>query len=117
MVVSGDDNKSVKKINLRFLCMEDEIERGLCFWNNLFVEMKFIIEKEWIKLVCFIWDKLNYGMRNFDLVLEEFIGNKFELVGLMLDGFIREIGNGMFVKFGRLRMIGFMILFVLFMFF
>lgn len=115
MAASGDDNKSAKKINLRPLGMEDETERGSRFWNNSSVEMKFTIEKEWIKLVRFTRDKPNYGMRNLDPVLEELTGNKLELVGPMLDGFIREIGNGMSAKLGRSRMTGLMTPFVLFM--
>ena len=115
MAASGDDNKSAKKINLRPFGMEDETERGSRFWNNSSVEMKFTIEKEWIKLVRFARDKPNYGMRNLDPVLEELTGNKLELVGPMLDGFIREIGSGMSAKLGRSRMTGLMTPFVLFM--
>lgn len=95
--------------------MEDKTERGSHFWNNTCVEMKFSIEKEWMKLVRFAEDKPNYGMRNLDPVLEELTGNKLEVVGLMLDGFIREIGSGMSSKRGRSRMTGLMTPFVLFM--
>lgn len=114
MAAGGDDNKSAKKINLRPFGMEDETERGSRFWSNTSVEMKFSIE-EWMKLVHFAEDKPNYGMRNLDLVLEELTGNKLELVGPMLDGFIREIGSRMSSKLGRSRMTKLMTQFALFM--
>ena len=52
-------------------------------------------------------------MRN--LVLEELTGNKLELVGLLLDGFLKEIGILIHAKLGRSRMTGLMSPIVMFM--
>ena len=77
--------------------------------------MKFSVEKDWMKLVRFAKGKPNYGMRDLDPVLEELTGIKLELVGPMLDGFIREIGLSMAAKRSRSRMTGLMSPSVLFM--
>ena len=77
--------------------------------------MKFSVEKDWMKMVRFAEGKPNYGMRDLDPVLEELTGNKLELVGPMLDGFIREIGLSMAAKLSRSRMTGLMSPSVLFM--
>ena len=79
------------------------------------VEIKFSVEHDWIKRVCFDESKQNYGMRELDPVLEELMGNKLELIGPMLDGFIKEIGLSIHAKLGRSRMTGLMALVVLFM--
>lgn len=68
-----------------------------------------------MKLVRFTEDKPNYSMRSLDPVLEELTGNKLELVGPMLDGFIRKIGSEMSANLGRSRMTGLMTPVVLFM--
>lgn len=54
--------------------------------------MKFSVEKEWMKDVRFAESKPNYGMQGLDPVLEELTGNKLELVGPMLDSYIKELG-------------------------
>ena len=95
--------------------MESDTERGDCFWNRNVVEMKFSIEHDLMKRVCFAESKLNYGMRELNPVLEELSGNKLELIGPMLDGFIQEIGLSIHAKLGRLRMTGLMAPIVLFM--
>lgn len=97
--------------------MENDTERGARFWNNNSVEMKFSVERDWMKSVRFAERKLKYGMRDLDPVLEELTGDKLELVGPLLDGYIKEIGLSIYVKVGRLRMIGRMAPFVLFMLF
>ena len=71
--------------------MESNTERGDHFWNRNVVEMKFSVEHDWMKRVRFAESKPNYGMRELDPVLEELTGNKLELIGPMLDGFIQEI--------------------------
>ena len=109
------DNESAKKICLRPFGMEGETERGLRFWNNTSVEMKFSVEKDWVKSVRFADVKPNYGMRNLDPVLEDLTGNKLELVGPILDGFLKEIGHLISAKLGRSRMTGLVSPVVLFM--
>lgn len=68
-----------------------------------------------MKLVRFAEDKPNYSMKSLDPALEELTGNKLELVGPMLDGFIRKIGSEMSANLGRSRMTGLMTPVVLFM--
>ena len=106
---------SGNKLNLRPFGSENDTERGVGFWNRNSVEMKFSMEKEWVRMVRFAEGKPNYGMRDLDPVLEELTGNKLELVGPVLDGFIREIGLSMYSKLGRSRMTGLMSPVVLFM--
>ena len=55
-------------------------------------------------MVRFAEEKRNYGMRDLDPVLEELTGSKLELVGSILDGFVREIGVSISSKHGRSRM-------------
>ena len=83
--------------------------------NNNCVEMKFSVEKDWMKMVRFTASKPDYGMRDLDPVLEELTANKLEFVGPILDGYIREIGLSIYAKLGRSRMTGLMALVVLFM--
>ena len=91
MAASGKVIESPRKLNLRPLGVESDTERGHRFWNRNVVEMKFSIEHDWMKRVCFAESKPNYGMRELDPVLEELMRNKLELIGPMLDGFIIEI--------------------------
>ena len=54
----------------------DGSERGNSFWNVSKVEMKFSVERQWIKAVRKAKRKPNYGMLNMDSQLEEIVGNK-----------------------------------------
>ena len=92
MAASGKVIESPRKLNLRPLGVESDTERGHHFWNRNVVEMKFSIEHDWMKRVCFAESKPNYRMREVDPVLEGLVKNKLELIGPMLDGFIIEIG-------------------------
>ena len=92
MAASGKVIESPRKLNLRPLGVESDTERGHRFWNRNVVEMKFSIEHDWVKRVCFAESKPNYEMRELDPVLEELMRNKLELIGPMLDGFVIEIG-------------------------
>ena len=92
MAASGKVIESPRKLNLRPLGVESDTERGHRFWNRNVVEMKFSIEYDWMKRVCFAESNPNYGMSELHPVLEEFMMNKLELIGPMLDGFIIEIG-------------------------
>ena len=112
---SGKVIESPGKLNLRPLGVESDTERGDRFWNRNVVEMKFSIEHDWMKRVRFAESKPNYGMRELDPVPEELTGNKLELIGPMLDGFIKEIGLLIHAKLGRSRMTGLMAPVVLFM--
>ena len=117
MPASGNITESAKKSSLRLFGMENDTERGARFWNNNSVEMEFSVERDWMKSVRFAESKPKYGMRNLDPILEELTGNKLELVSPLLDGYIREIGDSIYVKLGRSRMIGLMALVMLFMLF
>ena len=68
-------------------------ERGQTFWNTSVSQMKFSVEKEWIKAVRKAKRKPKYGMLNMDNQLEEILGNKLELVGPMVDSYLFEIGK------------------------
>ena len=107
--------ESAKKLSLRPFGMGNETERGARFWNINSVEMKFNVEKDWLKMVRFAETKPDYGMRDLDPVLEEITGNKLEIVGPLVDGFIKEIGLSIYSKLGRSRMTGLMPPVVLFM--
>jgi len=113
MAANANANSS-SSINLRPFGMEDESERGDRFWNKNVVEMKFSTEKDWMKLVRFCEGKPNYGMQNLDPVLEEITGNKLELVGPLMDGYLKEVGIAMSAKLSRSRMTGLMSPVVLF---
>ena len=58
-----------------------DTERGSTFWNSSLVEMKFSIERRWIKAVRGAKNKPNYRMTNMDSVLEEVVGNKLDWLG------------------------------------
>ena len=92
MAANNDRASTSNKLCLRHYGMEDETERGDRFWNTSSVEMKFCTGKEWLRRVRFAENKPNYGMRDLDPVLEELTGNKLELVGPLVDGFLKEIG-------------------------
>lgn len=62
MAASASANDNSKKLNLRPFGMENATERGTRFWNSNSVEMKFSVEKDWMKMVRFAEGKPNYGM-------------------------------------------------------
>jgi len=68
--------------------------------------MKFSVERMWIKAVRKSKRKPNYGMLNMDAQLEEVVGNKLELVGPLLDSYLREIGKAMKGKLSRSKATG-----------
>ena len=68
--------------------------------------MKFSVEKEWIRAVRGAKRKPKYGMLNMDSQLEEVVGNKLELVGPMLDSFLKEIGKSLRSKLSRSKATG-----------
>ena len=84
----------------------DGAERGNSFWNVSAVEMKFSVERQWIKAVRKAKRKPNYGMLNMEAQLEEVVGNKLELVGPMIDSYLHEIGKSMKYKLSRSKATG-----------
>ena len=112
--VNNVNERQEKVLNLRPLGPDDQTERGKNFWNKSQVDMKFIIEKEWLKMVRFAKSKPNYGMQNLDFVIEELTGNKLELAGPIVDGYLREIALLMSSKLTRSRRTGLMSPIVLF---
>lgn len=96
------------KIDLNPTFLMGETERGSKFWNKSIAEMKFKLERLWIRFVRALPsnEKPNYGMHNMDPVLEEITGNKLELVGPILDGYLQEIGQAIESKLSRSRMTG-----------
>ena len=86
----------------------DDMERAERFWNGASVAMKFFVERLWLDAVWKCQAKPNYGMRDLDPILEERASNKFELTGLLIDGYLRELAKAMFAKLGRSRNTGLM---------
>ena len=70
------------------------------------MEMKFSVERIWIKGVRNAEQKPNYGMLNMDSLLEEIVGNKLELVGPMLDSYLLEVGKSIKSKLTRSKATG-----------
>ena len=83
-----------------------ETDRGSRFWNTSLVEMKFSVERSWIKSVRKAKNKPNYGMTNMDGLLEEVVGNKLELCGPLIDSFLKEIGKSVLSKLNRSKVTG-----------
>ena len=84
----------------------NDTERGEKFWNVSSVQMKFTVERQWIKAVRKTKRKPNYGMLNMDAQLEEVVGNKLELVGPMIDSYLQEIWKSMKCKLSRSKVTG-----------
>ena len=78
-----------------------ETEWGSAFWNSSLIEMKFSVERSWIKSVRKAKNKPNYGMKNMDSLLEEVISNKLELCGPLIDSYLKEIGKDVVAKLNR----------------
>ena len=70
-------------------------ERGEHFWTASDLAIKFKVETEWLKAVRSTESssKPNYGIGTMDSSHEEIVGNKMELVGPLLDTYLREIGK------------------------
>ena len=68
-------------------------DRGSRFWNSFLVDMKFSVERFWIKSVRKPENKPNYGMTNMDGLLEEVVANKLEFCGPLIDSILKEIGK------------------------
>ena len=81
-------------------------ERGERFWNTSILEMKFLVEREWIKAVRGATGKPNYGMLNMDNQFEEVIGNKLELVGSVINSYLFELGKTLRSKLSRSKATG-----------
>ena len=98
------DSDSTAKLNLK--ASNNDLERGKTFWNTSVVEMKFSVERQWIKAVRKARQKPNYGMMNMDSQLEEVIGNKLELAGPLIDSYLNEIGKSLRSKLVRSKATG-----------
>lgn len=101
-VVANENEDS--RLDLR--CLTTETERGSGFWNSSVVEMKFSVEKRWIKCVRKAENKPKYGMAQMDGQLEEVIGNKLELAGPLIDSYLKEIGKCIASKLNRSKATG-----------
>ena len=86
----------------------DDTERSTRFWNPARVAMTFSLETLRMKAVWETESKPNYSMRDLDPILEEQASNKFELTSLLIDSFLRELGNSIYSKLGRSRNTGLM---------
>ena len=89
-------------------CSGDDSERSEKFWFLSTIEMKRSVEKDWLDKVWKCERKPNFGMRNLDPILEERCLNKLELAGPLVDGYLKQIGEGIMSKLGRSRNTGLM---------
>lgn len=91
--------KRLTKLNLG--SSGEDTERSEQFWNASTVELRLGFEQIWLDAVWRCMTKPNLGMRDLDAMLEEWASYKLELVGPLVDSFLKEIGKGMFAKLGR----------------
>lgn len=91
----ADCEEQTKRLDLRHLEACWRSERDELFWNSTVVEMKFTFEPQWIKSVRAATNKPNYGMGEMDSLHEEVCGNKLEVVGPMIDSYLRELGESL----------------------
>lgn len=94
--------------NLDLKSTQNDTDRGTKFWNTSVVAMKFSVEGEWLKKVRVAERKPNYGMGAMDGLLEEVVGNKIELVGPLLDSYIKQMGTGIKNKLSHSKATGLM---------
>lgn len=85
-----------------------ETERDSSFWNRSVVIMKSTAEKQWLDLVHAAKRTPNYGMRDLDGVLEERSQNKLEIVGPVVDSFLKHMGTVIYSKLSRSKNTGLM---------
>ena len=89
-------------------CSQTPTDQGEKFWNSSAVTMKFSVEGQWLKKVRGAEGKPNYGMGNLDGLLEEVVGNKIELAGLLIDAYLKQLGVSMKNKLCRSKATGLM---------
>ena len=99
----GNQNED---LSLDLRAFTTETDRGSKFWNTSVVEMKFSVERRWIKSVRKAKNKPDYGMAKMDRQLEEVIGNKLELAGPLIDSYLKEIGRAIGSKLSRSKATG-----------
>ena len=68
-------------------------ERWSDFWTATEVTIKFKMKSEWLQAICFTQDKPDYGMENMNKVQEEVVGNELDLVGPIVDFYVKKIGK------------------------
>ena len=96
----------LERSNLDLKANKARSEREDKFWNTSTVEMKFSLEKVWLKAVRFAKNKPNYGMGEMDSLHEEVCGNKLELAGPLIDSYLRELGESLKHKQTRSKATG-----------
>ena len=55
---------------LTLMCFSESSEIGDQFWNISVTEMKFSVERQWLKAIRKAENKLDYGMTEMDPLLE-----------------------------------------------
>ena len=90
--------------------LDEETERGEKFWYRAHTELKFKVESEWLKSLLSLLDKERpmYGMGNMDRKHEEIVGLKIELVGPLIDTYLKEIATSIYHKLSRSKATGLM---------
>ena len=81
-----------------------ETEREQSFWNSSIILMNSTVEDQWLDMVHKAKKKPNYGMRDLNGVMEERALNKLELVGPMVDSYLKKHGNVYIVQVGTFKM-------------
>ena len=76
-------------------------ERDDSFWNWSVVLLKSTVQPQWLEMVHNTKRKPNYGMRGLNGIMEEPMRNKTELVGPVVDSYVKHTGNLIYSKLGR----------------
>ena len=74
MAKRQEESEKEKCIDLR--AQGEDTNRGTKFSNTSSIQMKFSVEKDWIRSVRSAKRKPNYGMAQMDGLLEEVVSNK-----------------------------------------
>jgi len=69
-----------------------QTEREDSFWNRSVVPLKSTVQPQWLEMACNAKRKPNYGMRGLNGIKEERILNKIELVGPVVDSYVKHMG-------------------------
>ena len=83
-------------------------ERDDSFWNRSVVLLKSTVQPQWLEMVHNAKRKPNYGMRGLNGIMEERMLNKIELVGPVVDSYVKHMGNLIYSKLARSKNTGLM---------
>ena len=98
------------RLRLKSSLVDGETERGERFWARAHAEFKFKVEALWMKeaLECNEEQKPDYGMGQMLSKHEEVVGMKAELMGPIIDQYLKEVAQMMYQKLSRSKATGLM---------